>query len=78
MPFYAAYKYVYSYLLKEMKIERCNQTWEMDITHVPMGLQFRIIMNGKGRALDNIYSERRKLFAKKRGRKFRSNFYEIH
>jgi putative transposase len=29
-------EYVYPYLLKGLKIDRCNQVWEIDITYVPM------------------------------------------
>lgn len=29
-------KYVYPYLLRDLKIHRCNQVWEIDITYVPM------------------------------------------
>jgi putative transposase len=33
-------KYVYPYLLEDMKIERPNQVWAIDITYVPMASGF--------------------------------------
>ena len=29
-------KYIYPYLLKDLKIVRCNQVWAIDITYIPM------------------------------------------
>ena len=44
-------EYVYSYLLREMKIERCNQVWEIDITYVPMARGFMYLT-----AIIDVYS----------------------
>jgi len=32
--------YKYPYLLRDLKIERCNQVWAMDITYIPMKTGF--------------------------------------
>jgi putative transposase len=31
---------VYPYLLRDLKVDRCNQVWEMDITYIPMSHGF--------------------------------------
>jgi putative transposase len=33
-------KYIHSYLLKNLKLERANQVWEVDITYIPMRKAF--------------------------------------
>lgn len=44
-------EYVYPYLLKGLKIERCNQVWEIDITYVPMARGFMYLT-----AIIDVYS----------------------
>lgn len=44
-------EYVYPYLLREMKIDRCNQVWEIDITYVPMAKGFMYLT-----AIIDVYS----------------------
>lgn len=44
-------EYVYPYLLKGLKIDRCNQVWEIDITYVPMAKGFMYLT-----AIIDVYS----------------------
>lgn len=44
-------KYVHPYLLKDLKIERANQVWEIDITYVPMHKGFMYLT-----AIIDVYS----------------------
>lgn len=45
------YEYVHPYLLKDLKIERSNQVWEIDITYVPMRKGFMYLT-----AVIDVYS----------------------
>ena len=36
-------KYIYLYLLRDLKTERLNQAWEIDITYVPMRKGFKYL-----------------------------------
>lgn len=44
-------KYVYTYLLKNLKIEHPNQVWEIDITYIPMHKGFMYLT-----AIIDVYS----------------------
>lgn len=44
-------KYVHPYLLKDLKIERANQVWEIDITYIPMHKGFMYLT-----AIIDVYS----------------------
>lgn len=44
-------EYVYPYLLRGLKIDRCNQVWEIDITYVPMARGFMYLT-----AIIDVYS----------------------
>lgn len=44
-------EYIYSYLLKNLKIERPNQVWQTDITYVPMVRGFMYLI-----AIIDVYS----------------------
>ena len=44
-------KYVYPYLLKDLKIHRPNQVWEIDITYIPMKQGFMYLT-----AIIDVYS----------------------
>ena len=39
---------IYPYLLKGLKIERCNQVWCTDITYIPMAQGFCLLGGGHG------------------------------
>ena len=62
---------MYPYLLRDVVVERPNQVWCSDITYIPLRRGFLylvavmdwysrhvISMDGKGRALDNVFVER--------------------
>lgn len=44
-------EYVHPYLLKDLKIERSNQVWEIDITYIPMSKGFMYLT-----AIIDVYS----------------------
>ena len=44
-------KYIHPYLLKNLKIERCNHVWEIDITYIPMRKGFMYLT-----AIIDVYS----------------------
>lgn len=44
-------EYVYPYLLRGLKINHCNQVWEIDITYVPMARSFMYLT-----AIIDVYS----------------------
>lgn len=46
-------KYIHPYLLKNLKIERSNQVWEIDITYVPMKNGFMYLT-----AIIDVYSRK--------------------
>jgi len=52
---------IYPYLLKDIKIDHRNQVWGIDImeyTEMLLSKGIKISMDGKGRAIDNIFIER--------------------
>jgi transposase InsO family protein len=53
---------IYPYLLKGMVIDRPDRVWCADITYIPIQRGFlylvAISMDGRGRCLDNIFTER--------------------
>lgn len=44
-------KYVHPYLLRDLKVERPNQVWEIDITYIPMAKGFMYLI-----AIIDVYS----------------------